>query len=348
MSSGITATDTGFVVHKPTWHGLYDVLKKHPKTPKEAARKAGILWQVEQHDTVSVQQLTKALEAIKTGGGLTVKDVRMLAQEYAVANTKLNVRSDTQDVLGVVTDEYGPLQNLTMLEFAAALLGETEYAAGGSLFGGKQVFALLLIPDFIEIGGDKVAQYLYLRSRHDGNAALWAWWTGVRVECANTDRMAIAEAGGPNSPDIFKVRHIGDPSDVVAKARKALKMSVDYSKQFAKVGNRMASQKMTERKLNAVLAELYPGGVSDASVKVAEKRRDAVMAIFRGEGAHAKTQGNAPGTKWCAWNAVTEYDQHYRNPRTKDEALAGERRFLRSIEDTGNVQTRSFELVMAS
>ena len=31
------------------------------------------------------------------------------------------------------------------------------------------------------------------------------------------------------------------------------------------------------------------------------------MAIFKGEGEHGDTRGNAPGSRWCAYNAIVEY-----------------------------------------
>jgi hypothetical protein len=40
------------------------------------------------------------------------------------------------------------------------------------------------------------------------------------------------------------------------------------------------------------------------------------MALFC-EGA---TVGNAPGSKWAAWNAIVEFDDHGDRPRTPEAA----------------------------
>jgi aminopeptidase N len=171
--------------------------------------------------------------------------------------------------------------------------------------------------------------------------------TNVRVQCANTDRMALDDARARDG--IYKIRHIGDVNQRLQEARTALDLTVDYAKQFKKFGDRLAKQKMTEKKLGEVMAELYPAGSdTDRSVRSAEKRRDTVLAIFRGEGAQGDTTGNAPGSKWCAYNAVVEYQQHYAPVRAKkDTTEAAERQFVRATDDPQGIQRQALELVIA-
>ena len=82
-----------------------------------------------------------------------------------------------------------------------------------------------------------------------------------------------------------------------------------------------------------------------------------VLDVVRGEAldlvhgyafAGGPTVGNAPGSKWSAWNAITEFDQHHRPVRTRDPRLALERRFARALEDTDGLQRRAFALVAAA
>mgnify|MGYP006162217861 CR=1 FL=1 len=60
------------------------------------------------------------------------------------------------------------------------------------------------------------------------------------------------------------------------------------------------------------------------------------MAIFRGQGPGKDTRGNAPGSKWSAWNAVVEYQQHHAPVRVRgDETLVTDGPFAELKETLG-------------
>jgi hypothetical protein len=114
-------------------------------------------------------------------------------------------------------------------------------------------------------------------------------------------------------------------------------MTVDYYRQFAAFGDRLALTPMSERALRSVLARLYPDDTALGGRALANRRhaRDAVMAIFR----HADTVGNAPGSKWCAWNAIVEHYDHHGRSRSAEGA------WTRTLEDTAGTKARALELV---
>jgi hypothetical protein len=65
-------------------------------------------------------------------------------------------RSDTCEVLGVVTDRYTVIQNREAFGFRANLLGsELAFETAGSLHGGKRVFVTCRLAsiDHVEVGG---------------------------------------------------------------------------------------------------------------------------------------------------------------------------------------------------
>ena len=263
------------------------------------------------------------------------------------------MRDDTLDVLGVWTGRGTPITNREGFAWMEALLGATRFEALFSIRGGQQVCLLSELPDWITVGGDTVRRFLYARLDHSGHGAMQTMATNVRVQCANTDRMAIGEARARDG--IYRVRHIGDVSRRLAAAREALELSVDYGEQFRRFGDRLATQRIGEAELRKVLSELYPAAShSDRAVKSAARRREAVMAIFRGEGEHGDTRGNAPGSRWCAYNAIVEYQQHYAPVRTDPRLTLverrereAERRFIRSTDDPTGTQARALELLTA-
>ena len=66
-----------------------------------------------------------------------------------------------------------------------------------------------------------------------------------------------------------------------------------------------------------------------------------MLAIYRGRGGAADTTGNSPGTKWTAFNAITEHLDYGRRYTTRTNQEQ------RSFEDTA-LKQRALNLVSAA
>lgn len=316
MSHGLTSSDSMFSVaadRRPPWHGLGVVLERPPGSLHEALAVSGLDWRVVQHP-------------------LTLAD----EHHTPLPGYRANVRSDTGQLLGIVSDDYTVVDNEQAFGFLASLIGtELRFETAGSLWGGRQVFVTAELPDHIEVGGDQVRRFVLVSTWHTGTGAVRAAVTPIRVVCNNTLRAALDGA-----PSVYRVAHLGDPTAQLHEARRVLGMTVDYYRQFAALGDRLAGEQMTERALRAVLARLYPDGTDLGGRALANRQRarEAVLALFSG----GETVGNAPGSKWAAWNAVCEWqDHHGARPRTDEGA------FLRRTEDPHGVKARALELIAA-
>jgi hypothetical protein len=120
-----------------------------------------------------------------------------------------------------------------------------------------------------------------------------------------------------------------------------LALSIDYYEQFKRYGDELASQRCTERQLRAVLDTLYPSGIADSpssrTRRSRQQTKDRIAALFL----HGDTQGNAPGSKWAAVNAIVEYGDWIRPMRSPAQ------RFARALDD-GADKTRALQLVAAA
>ena len=173
--------------------------------------------------------------------------------------------------------------------------------------------------------------YVNFFNRHDGAGAVQLLTTPIRTVCRNTWDMAVGSA--VNS---FSIRHVGSPSTRIAEARTALGLSIDYTKQFKRFGDRLAKQKVAERKVLQIASELWPDNGSERQIRNAQARREAVLRLFT----DSATIGNAPGTKWCAANALLEQLEWGSGARSP------EGRFLRHISDQCGLKARALELVL--
>ncbi len=81
---------------------------------------------------------------------------------------------------------------------------------------------------------------------------------------------------------------------------------------------------------DTVLDRLFaaPDGMGDRAARNREEAKLAVLAIFAGQGAAGDTRGAAPGSKWCAANAVAEYADFQRGVTSRTNQMQ------RSFEDT--------------
>jgi phage/plasmid-like protein (TIGR03299 family) len=295
MAHGITTRDSLMVVRTPAWHGLGVVLDHTPRSLDDALSASGLTWSV-----------TK--QALRRDEGRPVPGFHA------------TVREDTDEVLGVVSDDYVVVQNRECFTFLTNLLGsELIFETAGSLWTGKQVFITAKLPDHITAGGDEIRPFVVVSAWHTGTGAIRAMTTPVRAVCANTVRAALDRAHA-----VHRVRHVGDPTGQLHEARRVLGLTVDYYRQFARLGDRLALAPMSERRLQDVLAELYPNDtvLGGRALRARARARETVLELFAG----GDTIGNAPGSKWCAWNAIVEHHDHHGRPRTPEGAFCASSR----------------------
>ncbi len=240
------------------------------------------------------------------------------------------VRQDTREVLGIVGERYCIVQNEEAFGFIDQLLGsQINFETAGSLHAGRRVWVLATLPEHIEVGGDPVRPYVLLMNSHDGSTAVVAATTPVRVVCQNTLNWGLASARQK-----FSIRHTEAVRERVHEARRVLDLSINYYKQFKRQGDQLASQRCTERQLRTVLDELYPSSTQDtASARTRRSRehtKDRIVQLFLS----GETQGNSPGSRWAAANAIIEYSDWIRPVRSANS------RFARAIDDSAQEDPR--------
>lgn len=324
MPAGLTITDSMFSVREVPWHGLGAVLEHPPRTIAEAIEASGLGWRVER-EPIAVDR-----------GDVAMADSIWDPRCEAISGWWANVRQDTRQVLGIVGDRYRIVQNHEAFRFIDQLLGTSmHFETAGSLNEGRRVWVLARLPEHITVGGDPVRPYVLLMNSHDGSSALIVASTPIRVVCQNTLAWGLQRA-----LQRYPIRHTEKVREHVHQARRVLELSIDYYGQFKVLGDRLASEQITEHCLQRVLEELYPSGtadVSDRTRRSREQTKERIVELFL----HGDTQGNAPGSKWAAVNAIVEYGDWVRPIRRDGD------RFARAIDDQAG-KTRTLELIAAA
>lgn len=301
------------------WHGLGRQLDA-PATAQEAITAAGLDYEVQ-------------MTPIATYDGLTVEGRRAV------------VRYDRQEVLGVVSDRYVPVQNRQAFGFLDAVVadGGLRYHTAGALGKGEKVFLLAKLPHSIRVknSDDLVDKYLLLSNAHDGSAALRVFFTPIRVVCQNT--LSTAERQGRGQG--VSVLHKGNLEGKIREAQEVLGLARRFFDDAAAVIDRLAGHSPTSTQLAAYFQELYPDPQEGKDNARALKTRSDLQRLFEEGVGH--DQPGVKGTTWAAYNAVTEYVDHVRMARGRDDRDRASRR-LDSIWFGGGakVKARAWDLAL--
>lgn len=316
------------------WHSLGIVIAG-TATSAEAINLAGLDWLVNQ---------------VPVGAQVN-------GQWQVVPDTRANVRSDTGAALAIVSDGYKVFQNADAFSFMDAVIGEggAQFDSAGSLKGGRRVWMLAKMPHQFNLGKtgrDKVESYILLTNTHDKTGSLRLLLTTVRVVCQNTLNAALGRA---SSGEGIAIHHRESMMDKVAEARRALKL-VDES------ANRMREElaalaaaqidtatakayfasligKRDEKEIIAPVSEAAAAStfadlmaqpvklpVASTEFKLDDSGRDFVDRCLANYINDKNTMDGIGGTAWAAFNAVSEYADHGRRTRGKDDRARAENR----------------------
>lgn len=247
--------------------------------------------------------------------------------------------------LGVVGSHYTPIQNEEHTELLNAIVDESgaHFETAGSLRGGRETFVSMKMPSTMKVGGiDPVDLYLVALNSHDGTSPFRFLISPVRVVCANTQAAAISSAKSS-----FSIRHVSGATGHIQEARETLGLTFNYLDEFQKQAEAMLAQEMTDRQFDDLVRGLFAARDTKSvrQTNATETHVDSVTALWR----DSATMTGIKGTRWGAYQAVTEYTDHFMAVRNtgKGESVA---RATRAViaSPVVSIKEDAFRLLMAS
>src|SRR5476651_2381840 len=206
-----TGKNSFMSVKEKAWHNLGQVIDQYP-TSSEAIQFAGLDYIVEK----------RPLFTYDTNNHLWSNEEA--SPEIEVPNYFATVRADTEQILGVVGNDYEVIQNRDAFSFFDAIVGGGEgilYETAGALGNGERVFITAKLPDYIKVGRkDMIEQYLFLTTSHDGLGSITAAFTPIRIVCNNTLNAALR-----NHSNSIKIRHTASANDRLKQAHTLMGIS---------------------------------------------------------------------------------------------------------------------------
>jgi len=272
------------------WHGLGTNVEKEV-TAAAAIQLADLDWECEKR-------------LIFIAGKANVDGIPVIGNQ--IHGKSAIVRKIDDKVLGVTSDKYQIIQNKECFGFIDEVVGSGQaiFHTAASLFGGKKIFCTIKFPNDAKIGDDLIQKYLLLSSSHDGKSALHIQWTPVRVVCANT--LNVALSGRATNDNSINVAHVTNYKEKIEQARKVLQFTEIYYQRMEIEFNRLLDVEFNEGLMVKFSARLFPSDKDQAPTIITKKREKLVELYHTGSG-NLKVKN----TKWAAFNAVTDYVDHY-------------------------------------
>lgn len=277
-----------------------------PRTPSPYPEVAPSPWHKLGFELTSPVTTREALEASGLDFTVTKKPLKDIVKRdfrAEVSNRWVTLRSDTGDVLGIVGEDYEPVQNRDAFGFFDSLVGggDAMFETAGAIGKGERIWILAKLPGYIKVRDkDIVSKYLLLSNSHDGSSLVQMKLTPIRVVCNNTLTAALKGAGEIN------IRHTLNAGEDAAQALSLLGLSNSLYDQLEVIFNRMALTKISDAQLMTYVNALVPDiEKEEDNTKTRDIRNDILGLYHNGQGAELSR-----GTLWGAFNCVAEYTDH--------------------------------------
>jgi len=305
-----------FSAKEKPWHGLGKIVQDYP-TSREAIEFAGLNYTVEKRRLFTYDSENQNGDP----------ETDLIIPEITVPNYYATVRTDNDNVLGVVGKDYQIVQNADAFSFFDAIVGGDgiQYETAGVLGKGERIFITAKLPDYIKVGNDDlIEQYLFLTTSHDGYGSITAAFTPIRVVCQNTLNAAMR-----SHSNAVKIRHTANAKERLEQAHKVMGISNKLSLELEGIFNRWARVRITDPEVKKliqlamipnkeVLHNLQAGKDDDLSTMF----KNMCNTVYE-YAMTSPTQATATtkGTLFGAYNAVTGYFQNVRTYKDSESKL---------------------------
>ena len=268
---------------------------------------------------------------------------------------RAHLRTDTQKLLGLVTDSYRPFENMELARFADALAGQDaaiSVETAGSLYDSRRVFVLVKLPMIIRATAEDVLeQFILIQNGHGGTATAAAYDTAIRVCCANT--LSWSEEAGNG----IRFQHTGDFDEKLKQARTVLGLAIQEADRFQEKVSALVGKKLTAEETTFLLSDTYdanfgrlpePTQVSaEVLEKLVAKKANLIQQWEVNLANERQNMRGIRGTAWAAYNAVSEFHDHDRG-RFADVSTSDARIASNIFGTSARAKAQAFKLALAT
>ena len=306
-----------FSVKEKAWHGLGQIVEDYP-TSSEAIIFAGLDFTVVKRKLFTYGKENQTADT----------ETEIQIPEIVVPDYYATIRTDTEQVLGVVGKDYEVVQNTDAFKFFDAIVqGEgIQYETAGALGkNGGRIFITAKLPNYIKVGSDDlIEKYLFLTTSHDGFGSITAAFTPVRIVCANTLNAAMR-----NCTNSIKIRHTQNAKERLEEAHKVMGISNKLSEQLEDIFNHWSRVAITDTEVKKLI-QLAMVPSKEVLRNLQAGQSDELSTCFTnicnsvheyGMSSPSQQTATTKGTLFGAYNSITGYFQNLRSYKNEEAKL---------------------------
>lgn len=323
-------------------------LQREGMTIEEGLRETGLDFEVRLERTFAhVNQ-----DGIDEAGQPVTITTPIEVPDYRTTTMHFNNGKAPQPITPWVSPKYQAVQNTEAAAVGQAIISEgfgslVALGAWGRPVGAKTYMAFAL--DGMVVGGeDPVGLFLTVTNAHDGMGGLSFRLAPIVFGCTNESPLYFGSKAQRVGP-VFTRRHTTNVlREANIYAAQALDLAATYRETFVEETEKALAVKVSENQAITYWRQVFgvPAEASDWKprvAKAAQDREDVLTGLLAGPTCQA-----GRGTAWAAFNAVTEYMDHFSPARGADDAAQLAARQRRIVEGaTDEAKQRAWNLALA-
>jgi phage/plasmid-like protein (TIGR03299 family) len=274
-----------------------------------------------------VSEAMTSEQAIELGGlNYTVEKRPLYAPGWAGTMVEAeghygNVRTDTNDILGIVKGRYRIVQNKDAFGFFDTIIdkGEAIFETAGALGKGERIFVTAKLPEDMLVRGERVEKYIMLTNSHDGTSTIIAGFTPIRVVCNNTLTAALKKLDNKVS-----ISHTASAESRLKEASRVMGIASKYMDEVNTTFESMTTRKLSDLEMKYFIETVMKNSIKeDTSDKEASTRmKNLVDQVYSFAISHpTQTTEAAYRTLWGAYNGISGYYNFLKDYKNADQKM---------------------------
>jgi len=232
-----------------------------------------------------------------------------------------NVRTDTNEILGIVKGRYRIVQNKDAFGFFDTIIdrGEAIFETAGALGKGERIFVTAKLPEDMLVRGERVEKYIMLTNSHDGTSTIIAGFTNVRVVCNNTLTAALK-----NLDNKVSISHTASAESRLKEASRVMGIASKYMDEVNTTFESMTTRKLSDLEMKYFIETVMKNSIKeDTSDKEASTRmKNLVDQVYSFAISHpTQTTEAAYRTLWGAYNGISGYYNFLKDYKNADQKM---------------------------
>ena len=232
-----------------------------------------------------------------------------------------NVRTDTNDILGIVKGRYNIVQNKDAFGFFDTIIdkGEAIFETAGALGKGERIFVTAKLPEDMLVRGEKVEKYIMLTNSHDGTSKIISGFKPIRVVCNNTLTAALK-----NLDNKVSISHTASAESRLKEASRVMGIASKYMDEVNMTFESMTTRRLSDLEMKYFIETVMKNGIKeDKSDKEASTRmNNLVDQVYSFAITHpTQTTEAAYRTLWGAYNGISGYYNFLKDYRNADQKM---------------------------